>query len=75
MFIMISSSLHVSLRLSLLSVLGGTRWPALVLSVVLSMCAMLSKEQGITVLGVCLIYDFFVLSQVTHIRNVTYNTY
>ncbi|XP_029455859.1 protein O-mannosyl-transferase TMTC1 isoform X2 [Rhinatrema bivittatum] len=33
----------------------------LLLSLLLGTCAMLVKETGITVLGVCLLYDFFVL--------------
>lgn len=33
-------------------------------SVCLSVCAMLSKEQGITSLALCLIYDLFIFSQV-----------
>ena len=37
--------------------------------VVLScLCAVLSKEQGITVVGVCLIYEFFLLHKVGHLH-------
>uniref|UniRef100_A0A8D0H1P3 dolichyl-phosphate-mannose--protein mannosyltransferase n=1 Tax=Sphenodon punctatus TaxID=8508 RepID=A0A8D0H1P3_SPHPU len=35
----------------------------LLLSLFLGTCAMLVKETGITVFGVCLVYDFFLLSQ------------
>ena len=36
---------------------AGTRWHYVALSVVLSTCSMLSKEQGITSLGVCAGFD------------------
>ena len=36
---------------------GGTKWHYVILSVVLSACSMLSKEQGITALGVCAGFD------------------
>ena len=36
---------------------GGTKWHYVILSVVLSTCSMLSKEQGITALGVCAGFD------------------
>ena len=36
---------------------AGTRWHYVALSVVLSTCSMLSKEQGITALGVCAGFD------------------
>ena len=32
----------------------------------LSVCAMLSKEQGITALALCLIYDIFIFNKVKH---------
>ena len=34
------------------------------LTLCLSVCAMLSKEQGITISAICLVYDFFVVQQV-----------
>lgn len=54
--------------------LGLTHWPSLVISLGLSVCAMFSKEQGVTVLGLCLAYDFFVLSQVRKAK-FEYNVY
>ena len=42
--------------------LGRALW--LSLSLCLSVCAMLSKEQGITVIAVCLTYDFFIVQKV-----------
>ena len=35
----------------------STKWHYVILSVVLSACSMLSKEQGITALGVCASFD------------------
>ena len=43
---------------------GNTCWRPLVLSLMAGVCAMLSKEQGITIFGVCLAYDVFVINQV-----------
>lgn len=47
------------------------------LSLCLSVCAMLSKEQGITVIAVCLTYDFFIIQKVitnlTSIMSVQYS--
>ena len=44
----------------------------LVLVVVLATCSMLSKEQGVTVLAICALYDVFVHSQLTvrHILHI-----
>lgn len=42
----------------------GSSWP-LFLCLVFTVCAMLMKEQGITVLGVCLIYDIMILHRRT----------
>ena len=42
--------------------LARALWLSLSLS--LSVCAMLSKEQGITVIAVCLTYDFFIIQKV-----------
>ncbi|GIX93722.1 protein O-mannosyl-transferase TMTC2 [Caerostris extrusa] len=36
------------------------RWPLLYLSLIFAACSMLTKEQGVTVLGVCVIYDMFI---------------
>lgn len=40
--------------------LHRTNWPLLALSIVFSTCALLSKEQGVMVIGVCASYDVFV---------------
>ena len=40
--------------------LRGTNWPLLALSLVFSTCSLLSKEQGVMVIGVCASYDVFV---------------
>ena len=47
---------------SVLPGLTRARW--LSLSLLLTVCAMLSKEQGITVAALCLTYDFFVAQNV-----------
>lgn len=41
---------------------GGTR--KLVLSLLSVVCSLVSKEQGVTVVAVCLVYDIFVANQV-----------
>lgn len=43
-----------------LAVTKKTKWPYLLLSIMMSMLAMLSKEQGVTVLGVCAAFDVFI---------------
>ena len=37
-----------------------TRWPWLLLCFVMSVASMLSKEQGITILGVCAVYEVMI---------------
>lgn len=37
----------------------------LLLSLLLCLCSMLSKEQGITVLAVCLCYEYFITNKVS----------
>ena len=44
---------------------GQSKWFLLSVSLGLSILAMLSKEQGITALALCLIYDLFIFNQVT----------
>ena len=39
---------------------------------VLSLCSVLSKEQGITVLGVCLVTDYFIYQKVSGMKCVHY---
>lgn len=46
-----------------------TRWPWLAVSMLSCAVAMLTKEQGITVLGVCVIYDVICVSSITY-RNI-----
>ena len=46
-------------------VAGQNKWFLLSVSLGLSLLAMLSKEQGITALPLCLIYDLFIFNQVT----------
>lgn len=48
------------LRRSPLLPVSHVRWPFTLLSVVFAACAMLSKEQGITALGVCAAFDVLV---------------
>lgn len=43
---------------------GQMRWLLTSTSIALSVCAMLSKEQGITALIVCLICDLFIFNKV-----------
>ena len=45
---------------STITSLRRTNWPLLALSTVFSTCALLSKEQGVMVIGVCASYDVFV---------------
>jgi len=40
-------------------------WSKLVLSIMLVAMAMLCKEQGITVIGVCCVYDVFIAHNVS----------
>jgi len=40
-------------------------WSKLLLSIILVAMAMLCKEQGITVIGVCCVYDVFIAQQVS----------
>ena len=35
------------------------------MSCALCLCSVLSKEQGITVVAVCVVYDFFILHKVS----------
>ena len=44
------------------------RWSLLVLTSVLATCSMLSKEQGVTVLAICLVYDVFIFSKMTPLQ-------
>lgn len=63
-----SKGFYILFRISifhLFVLIGTTSWCSLVLSLCVGLCAMLSKEQGITVFGVSLAYDIFVLSKVT----------
>ena len=41
-----------------------TRWSWVLLSMVFAALSMLTKEQGITVIGVCLLYDVIVISRI-----------
>ena len=47
---------------TILSLDGGSK--KLVLSLVSVVCSLISKEQGVTVVAVCLVYDLFVANQV-----------
>ena len=53
---------------SVLNLVAGfiSVWSKLMLSVVLVAVAMLCKEQGITVIGVCCAYDVFIAQQVSN---------
>lgn len=44
-----------------------TEWPPLIVTVVMVTIAMLCKEQGITVIGVCCVYEVFVAQKVNYI--------
>ena len=37
-----------------------TKWPLILLSLVMSLLSLLSKEQGVTVIGVCAAFDVFI---------------
>ena len=43
----------------------SVRWCHLLLMVLLTTCSMLSKEQGVTVLAICALYDVFLHSKLT----------
>lgn len=47
-----------------LSSMPRTKWASMVMTIVLSTCSMLSKEQGITALGVCIAFDVLLHWQV-----------
>lgn len=42
-----------------------TEWPPLIGTVVMVTIAMLCKEQGITVIGVCCVYEVFIAQRVS----------
>lgn len=48
-----------------------TGWKSLSLSMISIATAMLCKEQGITVAGVCVLYELFITQKVRNV-NVTY---
>ena len=41
-----------------------TRWSWIFLSMVFAALSMLTKEQGLTVIGVCLLYDVIIVSRI-----------
>ena len=43
---------------------GLTRWHWIGLCLLFTSCSVLSKEQGLTVMAVCVVYDFFLLQKV-----------
>ena len=45
-----------------------TEWSGIVSTVLLVTCAMLCKEQGITVVAICLIYDLCIVNKVITIH-------
>lgn len=65
MFVMSESTSWMAELYMLLDVSGLSAAAWLSLSLCLSVCAMLSKEQGITVTAICLVYDFFIAQQVS----------
>ena len=54
-----SSSLSLSLLMSVVSM-------DLLWSLVCVVCSLISKEQGVTVVAVCVVYDLFIANQVTN---------
>lgn len=42
-----------------LAATGHTKWPFVLLSILMSSLSLLSKEQGVTVIGVCAAFDVF----------------
>jgi len=54
-----------------------SRWPSLFMMAVFTTASMLSKEQGVTVLAVCIMYDIFMQTKLTfgqllHIYKVSF---
>lgn len=45
----------------------STEWRLLLLAMALATTAMLCKEQGITVIAVCAVYEVFVVQKVSHL--------
>lgn len=45
-------------------------WSGLAVTIALVTCGMLCKEQGITVVGICLIYDLCIINKVRLIRSI-----
>lgn len=45
-------------------------WTGLVVTIALVTCGMLCKEQGITVVGICLIYDLCIVNKVRVISSI-----
>ena len=43
---------------------GGTQWGWVAVCVIMASCAMLCKEQGITVMAVCALYELVVVQKV-----------
>ena len=43
---------------------GVTCWPWIIASMLLAAISMLTKEQGITIIGVCALYDAVLVSQI-----------
>lgn len=46
---------------------GATGWKGIVTTIALVTCGMLCKEQGITVVGICLIYDLCIVNKVSRV--------
>lgn len=49
---------------------AGFKWVCL--SLVMCFCSVLSKEQGITAIAVCLTYDVFIARNVSHHNSLAY---
>ena len=47
---------------------AGKRW--LAVTVLFVLCSFLSKEQGITVVAVCVVYDAFCIQKVLHLDDI-----
>eukprot|EP00117_Sycon_ciliatum_P018529 scpid9666/ scgid6106/ Transmembrane and TPR repeat-containing protein 1 len=52
---------------------GSTNWPLLFGSIACAAAGMLCKEQGITVLGICLVYDWLVNTDILEKRQLSLN--
>lgn len=50
-----------------------TGWSGIATTIALVTCGMLCKEQGITVVGICVIYDLCIVNKVSNVHRTRFN--